>query len=749
VNTLEPPQTSLNPASFWPYGLGILATALPFFLLRAGEKQIDWSAFLVLGSIVPLAALGISWIEGRTEGRSPRLLRFIQNSLALSFVIAALMLWVTGHPWVTLLVSLWQAGIVYCIHRFKKSAPVFSRSEAAWLLLFAVTAWSVSLRILWWDGFFDVLHASKTSLLVFFCIITLPPITLPPILLLAKASEVIRPKTRMIQSFISLTVLVVASLRLTEYPNNSHFHHWGAFIGPATLLQQGGWLLWDVPSQYGFLSALAIAFSPISNNPWVALYWTQASALFVTSAWIFFLLRDFSRGWLQWMLATLTTVALVFMLPGWPPFLEGPSVYPSVGAFRFLWIYGILAVLSLILKRGAKSPLLALLNLCWVLGFFWSSESAACCTVIALPAYLALVAGRCREIENRSTKRLFAIRWLSLPVLLLGGCFLLIDIYYRAYLGYRPDWVAFYDYAVGFRQYLQTEALNRNGATWQWLLIYCGVSGMVATRLHRGSLKNYRESALLLASWAATWSTASYIVGRGHDNVVITSMPIFVLCVLIVLKAIETEQCSRGRRLRAQTALALVTLLAFLSVELWVGFGNGAYAPSFFKSHLSPPGKVERIIESSNESVWSDHDLGELLEQAGVKRSDPIAFIDANPTVCNLLPPFFVGPDGMAARFPSSDGQLMISHRSWLPIEPCALNMPLSAERNDVYISRFTERNKSGGWLIRPTEVSDPIQVALIRSIGKSHPILKAIEHGRWTAVWYGTRHGAINEPGN
>ncbi len=43
------------------------------------------------------------------------------------------------------------------------------------------------------------------------------------------------------------------------------WHHWGALVGPAEMVRQGGWLLWDTPSQYGFLCPLALACFPTEN----------------------------------------------------------------------------------------------------------------------------------------------------------------------------------------------------------------------------------------------------------------------------------------------------------------------------------------------------------------------------------------------------------------------------------------------------------------------------------------------------
>jgi len=43
-------------------------------------------------------------------------------------------------------------------------------------------------------------------------------------------------------------------------------HHWSFYTGPAELVRAGGWLLHDVPSQYGFLNIALLAALPGANS---------------------------------------------------------------------------------------------------------------------------------------------------------------------------------------------------------------------------------------------------------------------------------------------------------------------------------------------------------------------------------------------------------------------------------------------------------------------------------------------------
>jgi hypothetical protein len=56
--------------------------------------------------------------------------------------------------------------------------------------------------------------------------------------------------------------LVIAAFLAFRVENNIIAYNYGFFIGPAEVIRQGGWLLWDVPSQYGYLNVLLIALLP-------------------------------------------------------------------------------------------------------------------------------------------------------------------------------------------------------------------------------------------------------------------------------------------------------------------------------------------------------------------------------------------------------------------------------------------------------------------------------------------------------
>src|SRR5207244_8081385 len=86
------------------------------------------------------------------------------------------------------------------------------------------------------------------------------------------------------------------------------YHHWGAIVESSHLVREGGWPLWDVPTQYGFFNTLLLAALPFSSV-WQSLYVCHVVLLTVSAGIVFWLLRSLRPGLLHYIFALLTTVA--------------------------------------------------------------------------------------------------------------------------------------------------------------------------------------------------------------------------------------------------------------------------------------------------------------------------------------------------------------------------------------------------------------------------------------------------------
>ena len=148
--------------------------------------------------------------------------------------------------------------------------------------------------------------------------------------------------------------------------------HWQAFTGPIEMMQNNGYLLWDTPTQYGFLSIIFIYLVPFSD-PWMKLYLFNGLLTFITSLLFFRLL--WNKNNLAWyFLVLLISWSLLFIMSSGYPFGNYAST-PSNGPIRFFWV--ILLSFSIISLKNYKifKQLVIILPL-WLIGFLWSFESA-------------------------------------------------------------------------------------------------------------------------------------------------------------------------------------------------------------------------------------------------------------------------------------------------------------------------------------------------------------------------------------
>ena len=478
-----------------------------------------------------------------------------------------------------------------------------------------------------------------------------------------------------------LPVLVIALLsgRTNLLFSEDAFHHWGVFIGPAQMVWQGEWLLWDVPSQYGFLSILTIADAPGLRglNIWQSLYTMNALALFLSATFIFLVLRALHPGMLNRWFALLITLAAVFWLPGDAGRLTGPYPYPSMGGFRFLWFYALLTLLVWRFRRHPTShaPWGYLLAGCaiWLLGAFWSFESAVYCTMIWGPAYLVLLCGwivsRREAGDSRTALARGIVLRLLTPILLLTATLGLVTLYYRLNLGHGPDWVAYIEYTFSFTGGgFGTLPINHQGPVWTLLLVLIVLVATIAYLLRPAGRVPFDTLALALGTLGGFWAICSYYIGRSADNTATGIAPVVVaaLGITLLILAHGPEGGPLKGIIRASLAPVLVMLLLVTigSDTFWREYLpniQGGYQPH-----------IERQVPVMSQS------LSDLLILGQVQANDPL--IGSYDSGIGDLP-YAWHPVGTA------NGLVTISP-VWLPSYPWTALFPLSHERRSIYGSR-------------------------------------------------------------
>lgn len=112
-------------------------------------------------------------------------------------------------------------------------------------------------------------------------------------------------------------------------------HHWSYYLGPVQSVVQGGHLLWDVPSQYGFLNIWAIAtFAKLSGIGPIPSMWIMVEGLQCVALLLALYIFRFRLGF-STVVSSVFAVSLTLCVPGLE-YYDGPVTAPSVSAIRFL-----------------------------------------------------------------------------------------------------------------------------------------------------------------------------------------------------------------------------------------------------------------------------------------------------------------------------------------------------------------------------------------------------------------------------
>jgi hypothetical protein len=726
--------------SLWVGGLAFLLMWLGKKLLPLEGEAFEWAEYLLLGSLFPALVLALCG-RGPQEARPRWLGSFMQGlRLALALFCVAYPLWcchwfrqvplvvIAGGQW---LICLAYLPVSSTFGRGTRLAKQVSLGLVSLALI--ALSWAVAPRLLWWMPWWEWVGQSPYTMVVF-------PLSFALVLLnmlhLGEASPPPRAPRRWIGVLLALVVLALARMsfgfpgmwadwddtvpNLPEEPliGVEVHQHWGVYVGPAALVRQGGWLLWDVPSQYGFLSILTVAAVPVANV-WQALYLVNGLLIFLSAAFLFLVLRSLRPGLLNYGFALLVTLAAALLLPGNAAQLTGPMVYPSMGPLRFFWCYALLAILwwEYRTERGSRDQRRALWLGCgaWLAGALWSSESLVYCCVIWIPAFVVIVlqrvaVGRTIGSGIRAAALPF-FSWCLLPVGLLLTTLGFLTAYYRLRLGHGPDWRAFFDYALAWTGGFLNGEIDPDGAVWILVFAFCLISTAIAIVVRHGLL--VRPLPLLAGAWAALWATSSYFVVQSHPTLASTLTPLFCVGLGLVLYLL-------GQRRWAARPFFLIRmgLVPVFTVVLTASFGNQAgvrhQMAALQEGYIRHLAQRLPVLPASPVS---------LLEGAHVRPEDPILFFDWTQGLLPLRP----GED-------AAGSTLAGAPRTWLPVAPAILLLPLPTDRQACYLSRFAERVHQGGWLLesRATSLPPYLEEGL-----QAYTTVKEFENADWRLRWF------------
>jgi uncharacterized membrane protein (UPF0136 family) len=721
----------------WASGLALLCILLGNLLWGRGlhleGESFEWAIYLTLGTIFPALLLFLTLRKRFFPAQSSPAQTSVL-ALGLLLLAASVVFILRQHQYTAFALSI--VHLLLITLSLKGARPRIKPVSMLIGFLVVVIAWTVSARLLWWSSFgawfFDTDSRAEVVYRFLVCLLSL---FLIYVNLDEKNRWVASGRFRFqrVATAAAVLIIAVASVRSDQLFNAMSYSHWGVVVGPAEMVRQGGWLFWDVPSQYGFLNILLVAILPV-KSVWQSTYIINSLLLFLSALFLFFLLRSVRPGLINFCFALLVTLSAVFLIAGWPPALLGPQVFPSLGPFRFIPCYALLLVLLWDFKRSAEGlnwriPLVGCFV--WLVGTLWSSESAVYCAAIWLPSYALIiyrnVGGARKEKKPGKSLARTILFWAMLPPVILGAAVGLIAIYYSIGLGHAPDWHGFYEYSFAFTGGFLSIPMDMSGPVWVIFLVFAALS-TVAAYFMRDGLR-HRAMSLIAGTWGALWAVSSYFVSRSHPNNATVLSPMLCMAIGVILYLLAAHKLTDW-----WARLVKMSLVPVLTMLLTVTFGN----TSFLRLYLASP-KIgyERDINSHLPQL--DPSLLELLKTAEVKPGDAlvysaIRFKAVEPAADGLK------HDGgvMPPAWPLDDGEHFASYKTWLPTMPFVLFDPLPPARKQIYMARFSARRRAGGWLIQnKREAPYTASTWFYNQLIKTHAPARMFENNDWQLIWF------------
>ena len=491
-------------------------------------------------------------------------------------------------------------------------------------------------------------------------------------------------RTRWIPIAVAIGVFAAYALRTDNFTANWVPFHRSYFADTSDFVRNGHWLLWDVPSAYGFLSILILATMPAANG-WQATY--ELTALFLTAqCLIVFAILRWGRGGFGNALFAILFPMATMLNDGISRYAWSGRLYPQ-GGLRFFWIDCLVFVVFLMnVWRGSPKRMTQLRwlgHVLWLIAVFWSIENALWVTVLWV-AYLAAdvltypePVGSVATFLSRALRRVWPL--FALP----AGMVAAIEVIYHAALGVGPDWMSFVEFSGAFAngQIRPIFHVQYLGASWIFLLVLGAIGALSLYAIH---VRRWDMCRLLAATWFAVWGSSTYFALEPLDMYVT-----LLLAVLAPAIAILTY-CSRdlgGDTVPFMTRVSIAPI-AIITIALLLG------GPSRMAA-LTLPFTPNWHADVTQDFPPISGELQQLMQSAGIHPGDAVLF--PHGKYWTEL------SQGMILQFARDESGRIVEYRSWLPISPVGPGNVfdgLAKERQRLYIDRFLARSTSAGWYI-------------------------------------------------
>ena len=329
---------------------------------RGGAVEtVEWAIYMSTLVVFPVAVVFVGWILPRVAGSEATAI--VQRVLVLLLAVA-LAVWAAAGG-LSSLIPLAAAAILSAVSLLLLCRrDSISRDIVIVAAACGTVGWMAAGALVYWESALSWVIGSPLTTLVFAASVVAVALVLRSWVRMPGVTTTVR-----VLDLVPLVALVVFSFR--TFPMVEHYH-WGFFVGPIEQLRQGGTLLWDTPSQYGFLSILLPSLLP--GNAWQSFWFFQSLAYAVVACMMYIAIRRLSSGWSSAVVAFLFTFTALFFRPRSDALMLPAQMTPAAGPFRFIWCFVMIAFLvgSVARKERANSSFALRGTAIWIVAVLWS-----------------------------------------------------------------------------------------------------------------------------------------------------------------------------------------------------------------------------------------------------------------------------------------------------------------------------------------------------------------------------------------
>jgi hypothetical protein len=635
--------------------------------------------WLGLGVAIPLVALALPALESvwSEHGRKAALAQYVSIAALGVVVLVLFSLLVAPARKFALVIAIAEFGLVWAM-----DGGV--RRSVAWYCIAGLAianSWAMTIGFPYTNLANWLMNATGSSALAV-------PAFVGALVLATYASFIRtgRRETRAISVSVWIGALVAFVLLALRNDNETAVwipYHQSYFTAPAALVRDHHWLLWDIPSQYGFLSIIAIALTP-GRTIFDAFHLLVGVVLTLEGAMLFELFRFRRTGVIGTVFAfAVVSAALFSTQAAYYPF--GARLYPQEG-LRFLWPLAILFIAFCRYRwHGARRDtwFMAVGHLCWLLGVLWSVETGLWTSIVWI-GYIGAEAFAL-FLASRDAKRtlVYVGKNAAIIVVAFALTVAVLQLTYVAHFGHGPDWASYIEFSAIYTSsssFAMPYAVY--GAGWVLVAAIIAVLCVIAKALQ---LHQYRLVPLLAAAWFAVWGTSLYYVGEGFEDHVAA-----ISAIIAAVGAIVSIVSLRHQRRSLTSLAARLTFVPLFVILIAYAYG----APSHLRDIAQ--GGSWNVLDATAELPTISGELAGLERHAGIGLNDRVLYpnsIPWNKISSGIILPIERAPDGER-----------VERLAWLPTSPVGLNntfLTLPFPRRATFIDRYLEDSANpGGWYI-------------------------------------------------